>query len=303
MMTELYLEQVLIGALGIAIAVLPWLPEISDKLTAIQVEDALAIGSAAVGVAFWLGIPLDRLADTLTERLDRHARLRFALDRAKGTLFPDKTEKSGTLVRDLFEEDRLRVCALRDAEAAVKWLDYHRSRIRLTRALMAYGPALAVTLTIGLTRKGQAPREPVNPDWLMGIAIGYAIWAILASVRGSLPRTNELKFRDYAEQWNFIRADDPQIVKPETSGAAVWASEWLLLTMPVVLLGAALVLAFSRGDRMVELAAVGVASMTVMSAWAWWRIGFTFRTYLHDLAKYPNKPASASETIAPRCDL
>ena len=289
MMTELYLEQVLIGALGMSIALLPWLADIQNQLRGIDAGDAVAVGSAALGVAFWLGIPLDRFADTLTDRLERHARLRFALKRGQGTAFPAKKCESSTLERDLFAEDRLRVSALRDSEAAVKWVDYHRSRIRLTRALAVYGPALAVSLAIGLTRARELPLLPVNPDWLTAIAFGYATWAILARLRELPPRTTDAGFRTYAERWGFVKATDPQIVKTNMPDALLWASEVLTLAVPLALLGAALVKAFSAGDTVVELATVAVAVMTTVSAWAWWRIGFTFRTYLDDLEKYSNK--------------
>ena len=68
MMTELYLEQVLIGALGMSIALLPWLADIRNELRGIDAGDAVAVGSAALGVAFWLGIPLDRLAAAAASR-------------------------------------------------------------------------------------------------------------------------------------------------------------------------------------------------------------------------------------------
>jgi hypothetical protein len=118
------------------------------------------------------------------------------------------------------------------------------------------------------------------------------MWAILARVRGSLPRTHEAGFRAYAERWGFVNPNGAQITKTNMPDALVWASELPALAVPLLLLGAALVLAFSRGDSMVELATAAVAVMTIVSAWAWWRIGFTFRTYLDDLEKHQNKSAT-----------
>jgi len=82
--TELYVEQVLIGLLVIAIGVLPWAPELRGKLASMTIGE----GSVLLGLAFWLGIPFDQFADTLSERLERHNRLQFALRKVIGKELP-----------------------------------------------------------------------------------------------------------------------------------------------------------------------------------------------------------------------
>ncbi len=283
--TELYVEQVLIGALAIAIAVLPWLPELRSRLTSIDAPIGLAGGSLALGLAFWLGIPFDRLADSISDRLDRHSRLRFALKRAKGSALPKKNHLD-KLDPDLYPEDRLRIAGLRDRDAVVNWIDYHRSRIRLARALALYGPALTLTLTLGLERALPVKAASVNDAWLGGIVAAYLLWALLVRCGPPLPRTDEPQLIDYARRWRFVDPDGQRVVKSDTSDLSVWASEWLTLIVPAGLLGVALLVAFSTKDASVRLAACAGTSMTVISTWAWWRISFTYRSYLCDLDRY-----------------
>jgi hypothetical protein len=64
---ELQVEHVLIGAVVLATGLVPWLPELSRWVE--HHDNALNL----------VGIMFDRLADTLTEPLERHQRLRFGL--------------------------------------------------------------------------------------------------------------------------------------------------------------------------------------------------------------------------------
>ena len=91
--SQLYIEQVLIGALIILIVSLPWLPEfLKIDLKDVSTVAGLAGGSLVLGAAFWLGIPFDRFSDTLLDRLNRHNRLRFTLRHARGTAVPENAK-------------------------------------------------------------------------------------------------------------------------------------------------------------------------------------------------------------------
>lgn len=286
--TELWIEQVLIGGLGMTVALLPWLPEVLAREPRVDFLAGLAGGSLALGLAFWLGIPLDRLADTLSERLDRHARLRFALTRARGRPLP-QADARGRLDRDVGPEDRLRIAGLRDSEAAVSWIDYHRSRIRLTRAMALYGPALTITLVAGVERM-RPDRSPVNLTVLAGILAAYVLWALLVRLSPALPRTDEAGLIRYATEWGFVDPGTARVTRTATSDISVWGAEWVSLAVPTALLAVALVQAGSSAAPWARLAAVAGAAVTVISAWAWWRIGFTFRTYLYELDRYGERP-------------
>ena len=143
---ELYLEQVFIGFLIVAIAALPWIPDLLSRAEDIKAGIGIIGGSAALGFAFFIGVPFDRLADTLTGRLDRRNRLKFAIGRENESKFVDQ---SGTVIDDPFPENMLVILCRRD-KGASETEDYHRSRVRLTRALAAYAPALAFIATLSV---------------------------------------------------------------------------------------------------------------------------------------------------------
>ena len=76
--SQLYIEQVLIGALIILIVSLPWLPEfLKIDLKDVSTVAGLAGGSLVLGAAFWL---------------NRHNRLRFTLRHARGTAVPENAK-------------------------------------------------------------------------------------------------------------------------------------------------------------------------------------------------------------------
>jgi len=292
-MTQLYLEQVLIGAVGLLILALPWFPTVLAALGGLKDASSLATGSIAAGAAFLVGIPLDRLADTLTERLERHGRLIFGLTRLCGDRRRRNDAAPLDLSQDLFPEHRYQAACLRDAAAVVSWLGYHRSRLRLTRALAVYGPALTVSATLGVAPRPSPPQSWFSPRLLVIVAMLYAAWAVLlwwrtrrSSVTHDLPRTHHPQVLTYAARWGFVDDDG---VPRHTSGRgpdlAVWRSEWASWLVPAIVLLLALMVAWSRGSTPARAVSVTGALLTVLSAWAWWRVGFTYRTYLADLGE------------------
>jgi hypothetical protein len=280
--TELYVEQCFIGALVIAIVLIPWIPELWSELESLNAAIGLVTGSIALGVAFWLGIPFDRLADTLTERLDRHNRLRFALTRAVGREVPTQ----GGFKSDLFPEDQFRLEGLRDSDSVVSWIDYHRSRIRLSRALALYGPALTLTLSYGVARAPQEHPARASQLLLPAIVGAYILWALLARSGERLPRTDHPCVIAYAKRWGHVREAGTRIQESDQGDPSVWVSEWRVLAVPLALLAVALALAFRSGSVGAQLAASGGALLTVIAAWSWWRISITFRSYLCDLGRW-----------------
>lgn len=295
--TELYIEQVIIGFLVLAIVALPWAPELKYKLGDINIAE----GSVLLGLAFLLGIPFDRFADTLSDRLDRQHRLQFALAKWDGQKFPEAKEapEEKKLKEDLFAEDEYRREGLRDKDAVVNWIEYHRSRIRLVRALAVYGPALTLSLILSMARSDHAMSRYEIGVWLSAVAAGYIVWGIVASPPKSLsqhtkssffgeelPRTDDARFCNYA--WNRYRIDDAgRVQKASYAGVRVWSDEWRSLVVPVLVLDAALSFGLNYAPKTAWAAVCG-ALVTVISTWTWWRISTTYRTYLAELA--PKKP-------------
>ena len=72
--TELFVEQVVIGMAALATAGLLASPRMFDWLAEADTSDF----AFAVVAAYLVGMVYDRVADTLMERLEKHARLTFA---------------------------------------------------------------------------------------------------------------------------------------------------------------------------------------------------------------------------------
>jgi hypothetical protein len=288
--TELYIEQVLIGFLIIVIVLLPWVPEVAARFTEGSAALAIVGGTTALGLGFWLGIPFDRIADTLSERLLRHNRLRFALNLACTRELPAEGA-DGKLASDLYPEDELRVRGLGRGPALVEWIDYHRSRIRLARAFAVYGPALTVTLSLGVWSFRHKLDDSDKIIAVGGIVAAYLLWAILARVGEKLPRTDRKAFCEYAAKWGHLEPGSRRIKESGFGDGFIWVYEWPVLVVPVALLAAALLVGLHSEDPYVQLAGAGGTLLTLVFAWSWWRISHTFRTYLRDIDLHAEKKA------------
>jgi len=307
--TELYIEQVLIGTLIILTLALPWYVELFPRINALGPANTIAVGSATISLAFWIGIPFDRLADTLSERLEKHNRLQFAIDRS--VLRPLPEPRSGKkLSRDVYPENHLLIAGFQQSQAVVNRLEYHRSRIRLTRALAVYCPALTFAAVVGLGRSNvfsnatySLPIGPVNALAIIGIA--YLAWPAFASpptwlrkivevlvgrtgifgkkiltrlFSQELPRTDSVEFLTYVKDWR--RKGGKRFTKKrQYSLVKVWFEEWRILIFPLFLLLGALWIGYVIGPYILLLAILGTV-VTLISAWSWWRISTTFRDNL-----------------------
>lgn len=286
--SQLYIEQVLIGGLIILIAALPWLPEVMQvDLKDVNTVAGLAGGSLVAATAFWLGIPFDRFSDTLLDRLNRHNRLNFVLGHARDTV-----SVSGERLisrKPFFAEDKARIAALREGGAVVEWVNYHASRIRLTRAVAAFGPALTLTLTIGLTRwLDVSPMPDRSLLWTGGALLGlaYGIWALSSPAKKEdFPREDEPEFFHYAKRVKWV--SDQGIAETRRSDLRLWRLEDRLLLGPGLLVAASLGLAIWSCSAQVLAAAVASTILTILSAWSWWRIMYVYRTYLRDFERLP----------------
>jgi len=126
--TEVFVEQVLIGLLVILNFALLASPALVSQL-----KFDFQTGAAVVGVAYLIGIVFDRFADTLLEDIERHNRLKFALDEEKRclkSLAEDKPNapENASISKDFFPEDKYRM-KLFDSGEAVSYANYLRTRI------------------------------------------------------------------------------------------------------------------------------------------------------------------------------
>jgi len=288
--TELYLEQVFIGFLIIAIGALPWLPDLWRSLEDIKAVVGIVGGSAALGLAFLIGIPFDRLADTLLERLDKRNRTELALTNAKGRYV--SSDKSAQFP-DLYPEDRLLIAGRRKAGPIVNSLDYHRSRIRLARALAVFGPALTFIATLAVARWEETEIRFVQLPvglWFSVIVAAYLVWMLLVFDVDDLPRTDDPKLLSDNDSL-FEKGADHRIVKYNKSEMRAWHAETRSWIVPLLLLLASTVigLATIRNHSTVLLTALGGAALTALCAWTWWRISSTYRTFLLNCDRFSDK--------------
>ena len=172
--TELYVEQILIGGLILAIFALPAAPDIVCWLTASagakganNISLGLAVAGSVVGlsIAYLLGLIFDRVIDTLMDPWLCHLRLRFAHEQfAK---IPIRTE-------DPFPEADLTLRVFQIGGDVAERFDYLRVRIRLSRAMAALGPGLTVATAVGLRRIFDPSFSIFSNDPLV---LGFAIMA------------------------------------------------------------------------------------------------------------------------------
>ena len=280
--TELYLEQVLIGFLIIFIGAFPWIPVLWSHAGDIKTGMSIIGGSAALGFAFFIGIPFDRLADTLSDRLEQHSRLKAAIAALKPPPPPKPTDRNGAPIDDPYPEDMLLIACRRD-QSVVRALDYLRSRVRLTRALAAYAPALTLIATLSVdcwqTEDDIAPARAAV--WFGLVAAAYLAWALLVSMTESLPRTHDTtgRFKQYQDRPPAACYDGATYVVPAlVLIASIAAGSMKACDHPLVL-----------------AAALGGATLTILSTWSWWRISKTYRAFLLDCWKFGN-PGAAKAT-------
>lgn len=278
--TEFYLEQVLIGFLIVAIGALPWIPEYWPKIEETKAVINLIGGSAAaLGLAFWLGIPFDRLADTLSDRLDKRNRLIIALDEYTAMKNGRKELKA-----DPYPEHQYMITCRHAKGAVIKILEYYRARIRLSRAIAVYGPAITAIATFAVPYwvKGTHIIPGYAVLWFGIVGLSYCIWISIFSYGEDLPSTrDEAKFAEFADGRK--RTKDHVKVYEESEFVA-WRSEWRGWIAPVLLLLIALVYGLIKVCERPEVLATACAGtiLTAVSAWSWWRISTTYRKFLLD---------------------
>lgn len=295
--TDLYVEQVLIGALVLLALVMPWAPEILCAIKDWEAVDRVGGGALVLGISFLLGILFDRFADTLTEPLERHQRLHFAFEQVFKKCKQDvRLTFSAAYGDEPVAEGKLRMQLLRETGHLVDWMNYHRSRIRLARAMAAYFPALSFTSTIAIGRhaEGVWATQPHLVAGLSFVVLSYFIAAVsshfLAKRRTdywfSAPKTYDRKEAlAYAEKHGWA------IDESGNKSASKFGKELIvgiLVHNPMalacmLLLVAAIAMSFWYSNAMMLAVAVVGAVATIMATWSWWRIGYTYRTYLSQL--------------------
>jgi hypothetical protein len=275
--TEVFVEQVLIGLLVMLNLALMLPPEVTNQVKALDnaVLEAMFV-AAAIATAYLVGIVFDRCADTLLEDIERHCRLKTALQ-----------GKTPPIESDPFPEDKYRMKVLLNSEAA-SYSNYIRTRLRLTRAMAILIPALSVSFLLSKTRGRIA-----DPTWVaaavsLGVIYGGALVA-------QLIRSKRIKASDGSTFWyKPPRTNDREAVneylaeKLSQKKTLLWGfaacepAFWGFIAVTVL----GLALALKTDCRAFLAVPFLTIALTLLTGWTWWRITKTFLDFLRDFFAY-----------------
>lgn len=329
--TAVFVEQVLIGSILVAILVLPIHPEIGDLVKLWKSDsflfDKLAVGAILLGIVYLMGVVADRLADTILEIWERHIRLRFAIK--KYDSWPQ------TWV-DPYDEGRYRVLVLKYGGAMCEWMDYLRRRVRLVRSLAIYLPGLTISLQAALLRTACRPDHSL-PESLAGLGVAlncsekqyglaylgililvvYLIVPLFQGVWRSIvkyvtpipkvwdpPRTNdpEEEIDDYASRRG-LKRDGGKLSRQKSIQRRWFVFMDVCLGVPFILFAVFSFISLQLAElaglsvvgtkwNVIDWVGVTGGALTILSAWAWWRVLTTYFTYMEMLGKsLDEKPA------------
>jgi len=313
--STVYVEPIFVGCLiGLALA-LPFYDNLMcfyHYLPSDQQIGATFLGVFVIGVAYLIGIPADRLLDSLMEGLEKHHRIRFAItaetpkqETAKGGA-TEKDESSWAKIlagKDPFPENQYRTNAFLYAGPAFNdWLQYIRTRVRMTRALafaipnltfagLAYralndNPSLTQSYTAWLLKGG------VLIAWIFAMLFVLLLQGYTSKLdswrprgRWHPPRTDDSRdIINYVQDRPAKNSTSAPIASPptKTSIAGLFldvALQPFPVSSALLLLAAAVVGYCSSGRAGLIPAALG-ALLTCTVGYAWWRSTETFMTYL-----------------------
>lgn len=170
--TEIFVEQVLIGLLVLVIGYLPY--QQINEIAKIKLEGkTLADGAVIVAIAYLLGIVLDRFADTLLSRLEQYHRLTFAVN-----LIKRGKQASGS---DPYPEDSFLVRIMKKGSKELNEREHYlRTRIRLSRALAVFTPALTISALFSSMQPAaqSATKDNITQDNITQNIIFQIYWAV-----------------------------------------------------------------------------------------------------------------------------
>jgi hypothetical protein len=278
--TQLTVEQVLVGLVVVLVPILPFV-----GFTGIEGLDAKDLGKVAglVAFAYLVGLPFDRLADTILSSLDRQHRLRYQqdLDRPEpgnGLAPGAASPRSGPPPLEPFPRRWRQSRVMAREKKLTEWLGYLRSRVRLARSLAVYLPALTVSAVLavlprdasGSVRPADSSAPPHGGWTSYGVAMGAVFVAYaVAGVATAVAESRRRRERGAVPEEAAAITVDVALVAP--AAFLVGAGVWLVSRAP--------------GARAaVAAAAILVAggAFSALASWTWWRIDRTLYEFLDD---------------------
>ena len=267
--TEVFVEQVLTGLLLILIFTLPF-GLLSGELfgNAFEWTDMRILnGLIAVGIAYLIGVPADRIADTLLSGLEKRHRGRVAA-------------KEKLTYEDPFPEGLLKIAVLAAGGATAEWSDYLRSRIRLARALAVYSPALTFSALAAVA--GFPPLGSV-------MVVVATVCLYVATFVEVIPQAKDLP------KTQAVRGIDRDELKRKLD----WRRDAATRALGIFVVASVALAALISSPAAFGVAASGILA-TIASAWSWTRINVTYRNFLVDFFGQGQNPIGARPRLANR---
>lgn len=281
--TELFAEQVLAGLLVMLTGGLVFYPQLLELYHAhVDAKDYLeqiVAGGFILGAAYLAGMVYDRVADTLLQDLESHCRLRFAVGRVNPDIIQSSVEN-----RDPFEDGKYRIRVLGN-ESATGQMEYHRSRIRLTRTLTVALPGLTMALLLALDG-GRTSRW--WGTFALTIPLVYLAMLLMKLIQRRTLFKRPPKTYDTEELSEYYEKRARLLPKSNDGKAR---PPWVLIS-DEVWIGLALLFVFclllivsTRSWGRLWIPLTGLV-LTLLTGWVWWRISITFYAFLRDFNRY-----------------
>lgn len=283
--TEIFIEQVLIGLLVLATGFLPYID--TNKIKELKEYNSIVEGALIIAVAYLLGIVFDRFADTLLSRLDQYHRLNFTIE-----LIKKGKQHSGP---DPYPEDKYQIKILQGSGGAIEKMNYFRSRMRLSRALAIFTPALTISCLLSLWQYQYKDMIPPPPGYILyflgGTALIYVLcFIITAFVLDELPKTKEIDILKVKNVKGVYKCKFIYVDKFPTFSKAEFSWWWEPTTVAGVLLFGMMtfIAAYYHQKHACVVLLTGLG-ISAISAWSWRRISQTFMKFLMDCCNSNNE--------------
>lgn len=297
--TEIFVEQVLIGLLVLATGYLPYCN--TGKIKELFESKSIVEGAGIVAIAYLLGIVFDRFADTLLSRLEQYHRLKYTINLIEN----GKQHRN----HDPYPEDKFQNKILKDNNGTTEKMNYFRSRIRLSRALSIFTPALTISGLLSLLRDSGQDKDTILV-FLVSTAVIYLLcFIIVAFVLKIFPKTEDIDIAKVKNvkgyyKYKFIYVDNfPISRKTEHSKTKhsktkfSWWSEPTTIAAGVLFGMMTFITVYYHPKHACVVLLIGLG-ISAISAWSWWRISETFMKFLMDCCNGDRENPRVNDNVA-----
>lgn len=177
-------------------------------------------------------------------------------------------------------------------------MNYFRSRIRPSRALSIFTPALTISCLLSLWQyqcKNKIPPQP--PGYILyflgGTALIYVVcFIIIAFVLKKLPKTEEIEIAE-------VKVDNLPISSKTKHSKTKFSWWWEPTTIAAgVLFGMMTFITVYYHPKHACVVLLTGLGISAISAWSWWRISETFMKFLIDCYNGDKENPRVNDNVA-----